>query len=131
MFDEELPQLVHLRALGLLGSAFICLIAFAVSLLVILPVSIGRSTSAGDGLMPAFSDWLNMSLEKHCCHSDSSSWVFATLVPSDFFTFAAAFGVLFPDSSFTTFQMTSCWLVSDACLSSSNFPSKCLISSCS
>ena len=38
--------------------AFICSIAFAVSLLVILPVSIGRSTSAGDRLMPAFSGWL-------------------------------------------------------------------------
>ena len=110
---------------------FICSIAFAVSLLVISPVSIGRTTSAEDGLMPALSDWLFRSLEKYCYHSDSSSWVFAILVPSDFLTFAAAFGVLFPYSSFTTCQSTSCWLVSDARLSSSNFPSKCLISSCS
>ena len=48
--------------------------------------------------MPAFSDWFFRSLEKYCCHSDSSFWVFAILVPSDFLTFAAAFGVLFPSN---------------------------------
>ena len=53
--------------------AFICSIAFAVLLLVILPVSLGRSTFAGDGFMRASSDWLLRSLEKYCCHSHSRS----------------------------------------------------------
>ena len=75
--------------------------------------------------------WLLRSFSKYWCQSESSSSVFSTLVPSAFFTLAAAFDFPLSESSLTTLQTTLYWFFSAACLSSSSLFSRCFLSSSS
>ena len=72
--------------------------------------------------------WLLRSFLKYWRHSDSSSSVFSTLVPSAFFTLVAAFDFPLSESSLTTLQTMLYWFFSAACLSSSSLFSRCFLS---